>query len=77
MACTSFYCKGTWLENHAQEHNTFYPQRFLHKNYFSPRLPPFVPISVNTSLRNTLIYPSTLGGHTLNAAARFMTYPKF
>ena len=33
------------------------------------------PISVTTALTKTLTYPSALGGHTLNAAARFMKYP--
>ena len=53
--------------------DTFSPQRGL---LFFPDLPVFVPISVNTALTKTLTYPSTEGEHTLNAAARFMTYPK-
>ena len=39
------------------------------------------PISVTSALTKTLTYPSTLGGHTRNAAvpspARFMTYLDF
>ena len=50
------------------------------KTYFSPRVPdppPLLsPISVTTTLRTTLIYTSTRGRHTRNAAAGFKTYPK-
>ena len=37
------------------------------------------PIPVTTTLITNLVHPSTLGGllgHTINAAARFMTYPE-
>ena len=37
--------------------------------------PLFFPISVNIAQTKPLNYPSTLGGHILNAAVRFMTYP--
>ena len=46
----------------------FFPTKFT----FSPGPPLFFPISV-TTLTNSLTYPSTLGGHTLNVAVRFMT----
>ena len=42
-----------------------------------PAEPPlFFTISVITVLTKILTYPSTLWGHTLYAAARFMTFPK-
>ena len=50
----------------------FFPTKII----FSPDPPLFFPISVTTALTKTLNYPSTLRGHTLNAAERFMTYPK-
>ena len=43
----------------------------------SPDPPLFFPISVYIALTKSPTYPSTLGTHTLNAAAYFMTYPKF
>ena len=49
---------------------------FPTKITFSPDTLLFFPISADTALTKTLTYPSTLWGHTLNAAARFMTYPK-
>ena len=48
----------------------------FHKVAFSSDPPLFFTISVTTALTKTLTYPCTLGGHTLKAAARFMTYPK-
>ena len=38
--------------------------------------PPLFPHLSNYYSDKTLTYPSILGGHTLNTAARFMTYPK-
>ena len=35
-----------------------------------------IPVSLTTALTKNLTYPSKLGRHTLNAAVRFMTYPK-
>ena len=52
--------------------DTSFPSTIFH---FVTTKCPF-PISVTTALTKTLTYPSALGGHTLNAAARFMTYPK-
>ena len=48
---------------------------FVPKNTFSPD-PIFSPNSVTTTLRTTLTHPNALGHHTLNAAARFVMYPK-
>ena len=58
-------------------HNFFPPHFFTFstKSFF-PQTPLSFPMSENTALTKTLTNPSTLWGHTLNAAARFMTYPK-
>ena len=71
------YQLSTRTDSQLMMMHLFFPQRFLLfscKNHFPPRL--FFPISGNAALTKTLTSPSTLGGHTLNAAARFMTYPK-
>ena len=50
----------------------FFPPQFFtffHKNHFFP-------ISATTALTKTLTKLSSRVGHTLHAAARFMTYPK-
>ena len=56
----------------SQQFFTFSQQNSL----VHPDPPLFFPISVTTALTKTLTYPSILGGHTLNAVARFMSYPK-
>ena len=81
---------GNWARRHAPtralaEVMMLFPPThsfslFPHKNHFFPQTPLFFfPIPVNTALTKPLTYPSTLGRHylrhTLNAAARFMTYP--
>ena len=55
----------------------FFPNvfTFFLDKFFSDT-PLFILGSVNTALTKPLTEPSTLGGHTLNAAAHFMTYPK-
>ena len=52
--------------------SSLFPDKIL----FFPRTHLFFPISVNTALTKTPTYPSTVGEHTINAAARFITYPK-
>ena len=60
--------------------DTFPPPQFFtfppHFSTFSLETPLFFPISVTAALTKNLTYLNTLGRHTLNAAARFMTYPK-
>ena len=58
----------------------FFLQRFslffAQKSFFFQTLLSSPHISINTALRKALTNPRILGGHNLNAAARFMTHPK-
>ena len=49
---------------------TFSPQKCLF-----PQTPSLFPHLSNYCSDKTLTYPSTVGGHILNAAARLKTYP--
>ena len=50
---------------------------FFPSNHFFPRPPLSFPISVTAALTKTLTYPSTLGGHTLNARGVSWRTPTF
>ena len=56
------------------QHHTFFSPAFF--TFSQPKYPLFFPISINKALTKTLTYANTLREHTLNAAARFMNYPK-